>query len=237
MDNLTRPRMIITIDGPAGAGKSTAAQRLARSLGLDYLDTGAMYRALTLKALRDRVILDDQERLAGLARDLGFEMSYSTKQKPHYRVLMDGEDVTSEIRNREVSAHVSQVSSHQAVRKEMVKFQRQLAGRGGVVVEGRDVGTVVFPQADIKFFITATTRERARRRYRELKKGGYDISMKSIQQEMVRRDRLDSNRAVNPLRRAADAVMIDTTGISISSTVRRMLKSVRQRMAAAEVKK
>ncbi len=222
---------IIAIDGPAGAGKSTVAQELSRRLRLRYLDTGAMYRALTLKALRVHLDLDDERGLAGMARSTEIASGYEAGGKPPYRVLMDGEDVTAAIRSREVSVHVSQVSSHSAVRKEMVRKQRLLAGKGGVVVEGRDVGTVVFPHAHLKFFLTASTAERARRRYREMKEEGYDVSLKTVQQEMVRRDRLDRTRKVNPLRRAPDALLVDTTGMSASQVVDRLLRLARSRLA------
>ena len=149
-------------------------------------------------------------------------------------MYMDGEDITSSIRSREVSAHVSQVSSHPSVRREMVRKQRTIAGERGIVVEGRDVGTVVFPKADLKFFITASIKERARRRYREMKRDGYDVSIKSIQQEMVRRDHLDSTREINPLKKAPDAVIVDTTDENIPQVVRKLLQLIRGRLAGVE---
>ena len=223
--------MIIAIDGPAGAGKSTVAQKLARGLRLGYLDTGAMYRALTLKALRGHVDLDDENRLAGLAEKMRLDTEYAPRRRPPYRVFMDGEDVTSAIRSREVSAHVSRVSSHPGVRRELVRKQRSLAKQGGVVVEGRDVGTVVFPSADLKIFITASVRERARRRHQDMRKEGYEVSLKTVEQEMVRRDHLDSTREHNPLRRAPDAVLVDTTGKTVSQVVGRLLRLARERQA------
>lgn len=222
---------VIAIDGPAGAGKSTVARELARSLHMAYLDTGAMYRALTLKALRAHMDLDDERGLAGMAKATDIVTVYRPRARPPYRVCMDGEDVTSAIRSREVSVHVSRVSSHPAVRKEMVRKQRMLAGGGGVVAEGRDVGTVVFPRAHLKFFLTASTAERARRRYREMKEEGYDVSLKTVQQEMVRRDHLDSTRRTNPLRRAPDALLVDTTGLSAAEVVERLLALARDRIA------
>lgn len=222
--------LIIAIDGPAGAGKSTVARNLARRLRFRYLDTGAMYRALTLKALRIRLDLDDGAALAELARSMDIRAEYSPGARPPHRVFMDGEDVTTAIRSREVSAHVSRVSSHPEVRREMVKKQREWAGNGGVVAEGRDVGTVVFPRADLKFFITASLKERARRRHREMLREGYDVSLKTVEQEMVRRDYLDSTRKVNPLRRAPDAVVIDTTELSVSQVVDEILRVIRKIM-------
>jgi len=222
--------MIIAIDGPAGAGKSTVAQKLARILHFGYLDTGAMYRALTLQALRDHIDLTDEDGLARLASDLDLEMKYATRLKPPYRMIMGGEDVTSAIRSREVSVHVSQVSSHPCVRKEMARKQRRLAAGGGMVVEGRDVGTVVFPQADVKFFVTASVKERARRRYQEMQEDGYDVSMQTIQQEMVRRDHMDTTRKLNPLKRAPDAKLIDTTDEDAAGVVRTLLAEVQERL-------
>jgi cytidylate kinase len=227
-------KLVIAVDGPAGAGKSTVARKLARVLHLQYLDTGAMYRALTLKALRDHVDLNDESKLSEMAESIHLDMVYNARKKPPFRVYMDGEDVSAAIRSREVSAHVSQVSSHRGVRREMVRKQRSIAGDKGVVVEGRDVGTVVFPKADIKFFLTASVRERARRRYREMKKEGYDVSMESIQHEMVKRDHQDATREVNPLKRAPDAVLIDTTGESVSQVVKTMLKLIQGHLTGLE---
>ncbi|WP_287152741.1 (d)CMP kinase [Candidatus Solincola tengchongensis] len=219
---------IIAIDGPAGAGKSTVARTVARRLNLFYLDTGAMYRALTLKAMRERIDLSDGPGLAEMARRTEMRGEYRRGMRPAHRFFLDGEDVTSAIRSREVSAHVSQVSSHPEVRREMVKKQRTWAQVGGLVAEGRDVGTVVFPQADFKFFITASVKERARRRYREMRREGYQVTLRAVEQEMVRRDHMDTTREVNPLRRAADAVVIDTTGMRVSQVVNEILSAVRE---------
>lgn len=222
--------MIIAIDGPAGAGKSTVAHKLAQALDLRYMDTGALYRALTLKALREHVDLGDEKGLGQIARRMQITMEHLPGKRPPERTFLDGEDVTRAIRSREVSAHVSQVSSHMTVRHELVKKQRAMAAGGGMVVEGRDVGTVVFPRADLKFFITASSRERAKRRYEEMKKEGYGVSLESVEQEMIRRDHMDTTRASNPLKRAPDAILIDTSGKSIPSVVNILLGYVRERL-------
>lgn len=185
-----------------------------------------MYRALTLKAMREHYDLSNGLGLAELVRRTDMRGEYRRGMRPPHRFFLDGEDVTSAIRSREVSAHVSQVSSHPEVRREMVNKQRAWGTVGGLVAEGRDVGTVVFPQADFKFFITASVKERARRRYREMRREGYRVTLRTVEQEMIRRDHLDSTREVNPLRRAPDAVIIDTTGMKVSQVVNEILTAV-----------
>lgn len=200
-------QLVVAVDGPAASGKSTTARQVADRLGLLYLDTGAMYRTLTLAALRAGVDLDDGEALARLARQhrIGFGLRTG---RP--RVLLDGEDVGEAIRGTDVTREVSRVSAHLAVRSEMVRRQREL-GERGVVLEGRDIGTVVFPNADVKVFMVAELRQRAERRQREESARGTARALETIQSELERRDGLDSTRSVSPLTRADDAVLIDTT--------------------------
>lgn len=235
-DKKARPasETVIAIDGPAGAGKSTVAQKLAHVLHLRYLDTGAMYRALTLKAMREGVDLDDEEKLMSLALRTQMRTGYASGRKPIYRMIMDGEDVTEVIRSREVSTHVSQVASHPGVRREMARKQYEIAERGGIVVEGRDVGTAVLPSAPFKFFITASVKERARRRYQEMRADGYDVSPKSIEHEMVKRDHQDSTRVTNPLKKAPDAQLLDTTGKTVSQVVEEILEQIQKYQAGGE---
>ncbi|MBV8304926.1 MAG: (d)CMP kinase [Acidimicrobiia bacterium] len=200
---------LVAIDGPAGSGKSTVARAVADRLGAAYLDTGAMYRSVTLAALQRGVEASDGEALATLARSLDIEVGA--------RVLVDGVDVTTAIRRTDVTAVVSAVSAHPPVRAEMVRRQRRWAeAHGGEgVVEGRDIGTVVFPDADVKVFLTASEQERARRRQRDERAPHVD----AVAADLARRDAIDSTRAASPLRAADDAVVIDTTGHTVDEVV------------------
>jgi cytidylate kinase len=217
-----RPRgLIIAIDGPSGAGKSTAGRALAARLGYAFLDTGAMYRALALQALRRGVALNDAEALAALARRSRIDLA------PHGQgVRLDGEDVTAAIRTREVSAAASRVSVHGEVRREMVARQREMGRAGGVVLDGRDIGTAVFPDADVKFYVDADPAQRARRRQEELAAAGVDADLRAIEEEIRARDQVDSTRTDSPLTRAQGAVHVDTTGLAPQTVVERMLEVV-----------
>ncbi len=215
--------MIIAVDGPAAAGKSTIARRVARELGLTYLDTGAMYRAVTLAVLRHGDSPADGEACGAVARGLALDFD------ERGRIRIDGVPGEPAIRGPEVTREVSHVSAHPEVRAAIVAEQRALAARSaGVVAEGRDTTTVVFPRADHKFFLDASPRERARRRALDLGEPGRAAE---IQAELERRDRLDSERAHSPLFQAPDAVRIDTDGLSIEQVVERILAEVRGRRA------
>lgn len=210
---------IVAIDGPAGAGKSTVAQRVAARLGLVYIDTGGMYRALTLKALRAGVDLDDEGALAQLAAGSCISVQPGTGH-----VLLDGEDVASVIRGPAVSAAVSRVARSRAVRDILTRRMRDLARAGGAVLEGRDTGSCVVPDADPKVFLTASLGERARRRWQELRELGYAVSLEEVRENLASRDEADTRRGLAPLTVVEDAVVIDTTGLGIEDTVEAVLR-------------
>lgn len=216
----SRRRPIIAIDGPAGAGKTTTAREVALRLGFLHLDTGAMYRALALKVLRSHCPLDDLAGIARIARDTDVWLQHEDGGQ---RVLLDGADVTSELRSAEVTRAVTPVCEVPEVRDRMVLLQRRLGRRGGVVIEGRDIGTVVFPDAELKVFLTADLEERARRRLRDLQNAGQMADLQAVTEDIQRRDQRDAGREHSPLRQAADAVVLDTTGITFEEQVETIL--------------
>lgn len=211
--------MIVAIDGPAGAGKSTVARQLATRLGVGYLNTGSMYRALTLLALRNGVDLDDEATLSELARThvIGLEATPAGD-----RVSVDGEDVTEAVREPVVTRAVSRVAVHRTVRAEIVALQQALLSTGDWVADGRDIGSVVCPAADLKVFLTASPEVRAGRRHAELAAGGDDVELGDVLQDITRRDAIDSTRAESPLVVAQGAVVVDTSELSIDDVVIRI---------------
>jgi len=209
-------RLIIAIDGPAGSGKSTTARLLAKRLGYTYLDTGAFYRALTLKVLEAGVSPEDGARVLQLAETTQIELQPEVDKN---RVWLDGRDVTQLIREPSVTNAVSLISANPKVRTIMVEKQRAIGRSGGVVMEGRDIGTVVFPEADLKIFMQASLDERARRRQEELAVMGFSRNLEILKEEIARRDQTDSTRKVAPLIRADDAILIDTTQMTIEQQV------------------
>ena len=217
-DEANVARIVVAIDGPSGSGKSSAARGVARALGLRYLDTGAMYRALTWWMLRARVPLDDADAVAARCGEAVLEVSTDAKAP---RISIDGVDVSRPIRSREVTNAVSAVAAVPAVRERLVDLQRKLIGAGGIVVEGRDIGTAVAPDADVKVFLTAHEDERARRRAAE-GLGGAKIEVGVTRKEMDRRDKLDSGRSASPLVQATDAVVVDTTQLDLEQVIDRI---------------
>jgi cytidylate kinase len=226
----TARSIVVAIDGPAGAGKSTAAKRLAGLLGYRLLDTGALYRSVALLARRRDTSWEDEAQLAAIAGglDVGFKLAGMTN-----RVFLAGEDVSDAIRTPEVSQGSSIVSALPAVRAALLGLQRRLAGAGGVVAEGRDVGTVVFPSAEAKFFLTASDEVRARRRQDELRAAGVEADFTSTLTEMQRRDRRDATRQAAPLVCAPDAVVLDSSALTLDEVVQRMVDVVREREVEA----
>jgi cytidylate kinase len=216
---------IITIDGPAGAGKSTVSKMLARRLNFLYLDTGAMYRAVAFRAQREGVDPHDEEGLEKLCERL--EISFR-EDREGQRVICQGEDVTEGIRDPEIGRMASTVSMKRPVRKALVRMQRKIGSRGKIVAEGRDTGTVVFPRAKYKFFLSADPQERARRRFRELAARGLAVELEQIKKEMKERDEQDSSRQLAPLRPAEDARMIDSTGLTPEEVVGRILEMIKE---------
>ena len=217
-------RIVVAIDGPAGAGKSTVARRLAEKLGILYIDSGAMYRAVGLWALRAGVGLDDAQRLEQLAREARIELGPGDA-----RVTLNGEDVTEAIRTPEVSQAASRVSTFGGVRRAMVEGQRSMGARASVVMEGRDIGTVVFPEADIKIFLDADSGVRSQRRVLEDAQRGESVGAEEVTRQIAERDARDRTRREAPLMQAPDAAYLDTTGLSIDQVVDAILKLIRER--------
>ncbi|MCX7598071.1 MAG: (d)CMP kinase [Armatimonadetes bacterium] len=218
----------IAIDGPAGAGKSTLARELARELGYIYVDTGAMYRAVAYKALQAGLDVQeeaDRKRIAEIAAQMEFQFEWQDDQ---FRLLVDGEDVTEAVRSPEVERLSSPVSAIPEVRQELVAAQKALAQVEGVVMEGRDIGTVVMPDADLKIFLVASPEERARRRWRQQRERGISRPYEAVLAETIERDRRDSTRAINPLKPAEDAVLLDDTHLSRREMLARALELVEE---------
>lgn len=218
---------IITIDGPAGSGKSTLGRMMAEHLGYLYFDTGVMYRAVTWIALLRRIPIDDEGQISDIAELIRIDVRPPSQDDGRsYDVVVDGEDVTWDIRRPEVDACVSVVSTYPGVRRALGEKQRQIGMRGNVVMVGRDIGTVILPEADLKIYLDASVEERARRRHLELKKRGESVGLESILSSMRERDRIDSTREVAPLRQAKDAKVINTDGLGIPQVFGRLLKFV-----------
>ena len=212
--------LVIAVDGPAGAGKSTIAKIIADKLNINYIDTGAMYRAITYKCLKSNVDINNEEEVIKLAQETEIDFRYNN-------LYLDKEIVKEEIRTMEVSNNVSNVAKIKEVRYLMVDVQRDIGKRSSVILDGRDIGSYVFPNADFKFFLVATPEERGMRRYKELTEKGYETSLDEIIKDIIKRDERDSNREFAPLVKAKDAIEIDTTGKTINDVVDSVLSKIR----------
>lgn len=219
-------KRVIALDGPAGAGKSSVAGKIADRLGFVHIDTGAMYRSVARLVLEAGISPEDEAAVGDLAKDLTIRFA---RKEDTVRVLANGRDVTELIRTPEVTATVARVSQYLAVREAMVRQQRDMAAEGSVVLDGRDIGTVVVPDACVKIFLTASVQERARRRYQELLDKGQAADLEKLQQEIAERDRLDRERTISPLIQAEDAVLLDTTGMDIEQVLENLLQLYQQR--------
>jgi CMP/dCMP kinase len=224
-------RLTIAIDGPSGAGKSTVGRALAKRLGYLYIDTGAMYRAVALKVREKALVLGDESKLSALVSSLHITFVGKGKETA---VLCNGKDVTKAIRSPEMSRLASDVSRKRVVREALVQKQREMATGGGVVLEGRDIGTVVFPDAEIKFYLDANTEERGRRRFKELAEKGMKVDFNGTLEEVRKRDHNDMSRAISPLRKAEDAFFIDSTGRTVEEIVEEMVNRVKARQGKDE---
>ena len=214
--------MIIAIDGPAGSGKSTTSRLVAKKLCISYLNTGSMYRAITLYFLNNNYSLEKDDMLEAI-KNIDIDVSDSAERES---VILDGIDVTSKLRTLKVSSFVSKISSNDLIRQKMVEIQRKISQDKSIVIDGRDIGTVVFPNADYKFFITASIEERAKRRFEELQIKNKSVSLNSIMREIRDRDYLDSTRKISPLKKANDAILIDTTHLSVDEQVNLILEKI-----------
>jgi len=221
--------LIIAIDGPSAAGKSTLAKRLAKDLGFTYLDTGGMYRALALKVLREGIDIGNDGALSELIGRTDIDLVVTGGK---LKVLLDGEDVSQEIRTPEVSQMASKASTLEVVRRWMLVLQRAFGRRGNVVAEGRDIGTVVFPDAEVKIYLDASAQERARRRVEELRQAGRQVSLDETLREMWERDKRDSERDLAPLRKADDAIAIDSTSVDAEALAQRVMQQIRKKPLA-----
>ena len=219
------PPPVITIDGPSGSGKGTVAGRLARELGWKLLDSGALYRLLALAARNHAVKLDDEKLLQQLAAHLDVQFVGATEGS-QARIILEGTDATVDIRNEDVAADASAVAALPAVREALLQRQRDFQGFPGLVADGRDMGTVVFPGAPLKIFLTASAEERARRRYLQLKAKGDDVSLPRLLDEIRERDERDTQRAIAPLKPAADAIQLDSTELSVEQVLERIKSEI-----------
>ena len=235
---LQQRKPIVAIDGPAGAGKSTVVRQVAQQLGLLYLDTGAMYRAVTWLVLQSGIAIDDEASIAELVSQCEIRLEQGAEGLdglPMPKVFINGQEVTQAIRTLEVTAHVSAIAAQPFVRQELVKRQQAYGRQGGVVMEGRDIGTHVFPDAELKIFLTASVQERARRRQQDLKNQGQrDVSLSELERSIEERDRKDSTRLLAPLQKAADAIELNTDSLTIEEVTANIVSLYREKLVSLQ---
>lgn len=222
--------LVIAIDGPAAVGKSTMGKIIARELGFLYIDTGAIYRAITWKVLKNNINVYDEDIISNLVSNTYITIKRKNRNslKGYYNIFIDGEDVTEEIRSPKIDQNVSQIAKLPKIRKQLIYLQRKLAKKGNIIMEGRDIGSVILPQADIKLYFTASEEERIKRRYKELIDEGYNIDYKEVKKQIVQRDETDSKRKYAPLIKAKDAILIDSTEKSIEEVKDKILKTIKK---------
>ena len=214
---------VIAIDGPAAVGKTTVGRMLAQRMGCLFVDTGVMYRAVTARAIEEGMDMEDEDAVTGLAESIGIRI-VGDRGPDSQRVLLDGQDVTDKVRTQSVDRNVSAVSSYEGVRDAMVAQQREMASEGGVVMVGRDIGTVVLPDAGLKIYLTASLQARARRRHTELEAKGSEVALEDTLEDMERRDRIDSEREHSPMKPALDAILVDTSHLTAAQVVDRIVE-------------
>ena len=228
--------LTIAIDGPAAVGKSTIGKLIARELNYTYIDTGAIYRAITWKVLKNNIGINDENTISEIVLNtrITIKKTNTNSLKDYYHIFVDGEDVTEEIRNPRIDQNVSQIARLSKIRKQLIYLQRELAEKGNIVMEGRDIGSVILPEADIKLYFTASEEERIKRRYKELTDKGYNLGYEEVKKQIVQRDEIDSKRKYAPLIRAKDAILIDSTEKSIEEVKDKILKIIRSKKNAGE---
>jgi len=233
---MKRNGLIIAIDGPAAVGKSTMGKLIARELSYTYIDTGAIYRAITWKVLKNNISKNDENMISDLVSNtcITIERENTNSLKDYYHIFVDGEDVTEEIRNPRIDQNVSQIARLPKIRKQLIYPQRELAEKGNIVMEGRDIGSVILPKADIKLYFTASEEERIKRRYKELIDKGYNVDYEEVKKQIVQRDEIDSKRKYAPLIKAKDAVLIDSTEKSIEEVKDEILKIIKKQRKCRE---
>lgn len=213
-------KLVIAVDGPAGAGKSTVSKIVAEKLGINYIDTGAMYRAVTYKCLKEGVDISDEKAVSDMAAKSDIDFRDNS-------IYLDGKSVNDEIRTVEVSSNVSDVAKIREVRYQMVEVQRRIGEKSSVILDGRDIGSYVFPNADYKFYLVATAEERGNRRYKEMCEKGFEVNLEDVIRDIVKRDEIDSNREFAPLVKADDAIEIDTTGLGIDEVANKIIENIK----------